>query len=78
MRPLLSITYPQGFQKSKKFGHRTLGSEGKKTENLVRKCDGQTNRHAYGHFDLKKESVQRAYSLKIPHTGDTDSFEVCG
>ena len=62
MRQLLSITYPQGFQKSKKFGHCTLGSEGKKTENLVRKCDGQTNRHAYRHFDLKKESVQRAYS----------------
>ena len=31
LRPLLSITFPQGFQKSKKFGHWTLGSGGKKT-----------------------------------------------
>ena len=31
LRPLLSITFPQGFRKSKKFGHWTLGSGGKKT-----------------------------------------------
>ena len=31
MRPLFSITFPQGFQKSKKFGHWTLGSGGKNT-----------------------------------------------
>ena len=31
LRPLLSITFPQGFRKSKKFGHWTLRSEGKKT-----------------------------------------------
>ena len=31
LRPLLSITFPQGFQKSKKFGHWTSGSGGKKT-----------------------------------------------
>ena len=31
LRPLLSITFPQGFQKSKKFLHWTLGSGGKKT-----------------------------------------------
>ena len=30
LRPLLSITFPQGFRKSKKFGHWTLGSGGKK------------------------------------------------
>ena len=29
LRPLLSITVPQGFRKSKKFGHWTLGSGGK-------------------------------------------------
>ena len=34
MRPLLSITFPQGFRKSKKFGHWTSGSEGKKTFKL--------------------------------------------
>ena len=31
LRPLLSITFPQGSWKSKKFGHWTLGSGGKKT-----------------------------------------------
>ena len=31
LRPLLSITFPLKFQKSKKFGHWTSGSEGKKT-----------------------------------------------
>ena len=31
LRPLLSITFPQGFQKSKKFGHCTFGSGGKNT-----------------------------------------------
>ena len=31
LRPLLSITFPQEFQKSKKFGHLTSGSWGKKT-----------------------------------------------
>ena len=30
LRPLLSITFPQGFRESKKFGHWTLGSGGKK------------------------------------------------
>ena len=31
LRPLLSITFFQGFQISKKFGHWTSGSGGKKT-----------------------------------------------
>ena len=31
LRPLLSITFPQGFQISKIIGHPTLGSGGKKT-----------------------------------------------
>ena len=30
MRPLLSITFPQGFQKSKMFGYKTVESGGKK------------------------------------------------
>ena len=30
-RPLLSITFPQGFRISKNIGHPTLGSGGKKT-----------------------------------------------
>ena len=31
LRPILSITFPQGFRKFKMFGHLTLGSGGKKT-----------------------------------------------
>ena len=31
MRPLLSITFSQGFRISKNIGHPTLGSGGKKT-----------------------------------------------
>ena len=31
LRPLLSITFPKKFRKSKKFGHWTSGSKGKKT-----------------------------------------------
>ena len=31
LRPLLFITFPQGFRISKKFGHWTSGSGGKKT-----------------------------------------------
>ena len=31
LRPLISITFPQGFRKSKKFGQSTSGSGSKKT-----------------------------------------------
>ena len=31
MKPFLSITLPQGFQKFNKFGHRTMGTGDKKT-----------------------------------------------
>ena len=71
LRPLLSITFPQGFRKSKMLGYWTLGSGGK-----------QTNRHTYGHLNLQNESAQRADSLKtlkkIPHTGDKASLDRCG
>ena len=39
LRPLISITFPQGFQISKHFGHRTLGSRGKKTLNGTSKVN---------------------------------------
>jgi hypothetical protein len=39
LRALLSITFPQGFGKSKKFGHWTLGSGKKRPLNGVRKTD---------------------------------------
>ena len=48
LRPLLSITFPQGFQKSKKFGH---WSRIEKVRTDI-------------HFDLQKESAQMANSLK--------------
>ena len=50
LRPLLSITFPQGFQKSKKFGHWTLGSGGKKT--FKRGEQSVTDKHTYGNIDL--------------------------
>ena len=36
-RPLLSITFPQGLKKSKKLGHQTSGSGGKRGLNEVNK-----------------------------------------
>ena len=51
LRPLLSITFPQGFQISKNIGHPTSGSGGKKTfkrylksEQTDVQTDGRTNR----------------------------------
>ena len=59
VRPLLSITFPQWFRISKKFGHWTLGSGSKKTikrsEKVWRtntKTNTQTHKRTYGHFDL--------------------------
>ena len=58
-RPLLSITFPQGFRISKNIGHPTSGSGGKKTvkrylksEHTDRQTDKQTHKQTYGHFDL--------------------------
>ena len=39
---------------------------------------GQTDRQTHGHRDSMTESAQWANSLKIPHTGDTESLGVCG
>ena len=50
MRPLLSITFPQGFQISKNIGHPTLGSGGKKTVKRYLKSeqtDKQTDRQTH-------------------------------
>ena len=47
LRPLLPITFPQGFPKSKKFGHWTLGSGGKKTGK-------QSEKHQYQNIPLSK------------------------
>ena len=53
-RPLLSITFPQGFRISRNIGHPTLGSWGKKTfkqylesEHTNRRTDTQTDISTY-------------------------------
>ena len=55
MRPLLSITFPQGFRIFKDIGRPTFGSGGKKTFKRYLKSE-QTDRHTHGqtdgHFDL--------------------------
>ena len=74
IRPLLSITFPQGFRISKNIGHPTSGSGGKKTvkrylksEQTKTQTDGQTNTQTDGHFNLQKASAQRADALKKMH-----------
>ena len=59
LRPLLSITLPQGFQSSKNIGHPTSGSGGKKTfkrylksEHTDEQTHGQTHGQTDGHFNL--------------------------
>ena len=43
LRPLLFITFPQGFLKSKKIGHWTSGSGGKKPIKWSEKHQFQKN-----------------------------------
>ena len=43
MRPFISITFPKGFKKSKKFGHWTSGSGGKSCLNGMRNTDTKKN-----------------------------------
>ena len=50
LRLLLSITFPQGFPKSKQFGYWPSGSGGEKTvkrSEKVRQRNKQTNRHTH-------------------------------
>ena len=68
MRPLLSITFPQGFRKSKKFGHWTLGSGGKKKESES-VTDKQTDGQTFRHFDKKKFKGQKAIQIKYGGKG---------
>ena len=60
VRPLLSITFPQGFRISKNIGHPTSGSGNKKTvkrylksEQTDRRTDGQTDRRTDGQMDRR-------------------------
>ena len=67
LRPLLSITFPQGFRIYKNIGHPTSGSGVKKTLKRYLKSE-QTDRHTEtqtdGQIDLQKASAQRADALK--------------
>ena len=56
LRPLLSITFPPGFKKSKKFGRRILGSGDKKT--LKR-----SEKHGYQKVLLSKAKLAQKQSL---------------
>ena len=47
LRPLLFITFPQGFQNTKMFGHETLASGGKKNVKL-------SDKHRYQKILLSK------------------------
>ena len=52
LRPLLSITFPQGFRISKHIGHPTLGSGGKKNVKRYLKSE-QTDGRTGGHTDRR-------------------------
>ena len=55
LRPLLSITFPQGFRISKNIGHPTSGRGGKKTLKRYLKSehtDGQTHRRTNTQTDI--------------------------
>ena len=59
LRPLLSITFPQGFRISKNIRHPTSGSGGKKTvkqylksEQTDTRTDGQTDTRTDGQTDI--------------------------
>ena len=52
LRPLLSITFPQGFRICKNIGHPTLGSLGKKTFKRYLKSE-HTDTHTNGRTDRR-------------------------
>ena len=51
VRPLLSITFPQGFRISKNIGHPTSGSGGKKTVKRYLKSE-HTDKQTHKHMDI--------------------------
>ena len=64
LRPLLSITFPQGFRIFKNIGHPTLGKGGKKTfkrylksEQTDKQTDKQTHRQTYRRTNRLIESI---------------------
>ena len=62
VRPLLSITFPQGFRISKNIGHLTSGRGGKKTVKRYLKSE-QTDRHTHKRTD---KSTYRKHRPKGP------------
>ena len=64
MRPLLSSTFPQGFQISKNFGHSTSGSGGKIGIKIQYIKRGQTHRQTHRLCSYQIEWAQWADSMK--------------
>ena len=67
LRPLLSITFPQGFRISKNIGHPTLGNEGEKTLKKDRKPK-KTEKSEEKNFFLRGDF--RQFSNKNVHIWD--------
>ena len=69
LRPLLSITFPQGFRISNKIGHPTSGSGGKKTVKLYLKSE-QTHRQTDRRTDRRTDkSTYRKHRPRGPMLG---------
>ena len=73
MRPLLSITFPQGFRISRNTGHPTLGSGGKKTVKRYLKSE-HTDRQTNKYMDISTHRKHRPRGLAY-HPDEIDSRE---
>ena len=66
LRPLLSITFPQGFRISKNIGHPTSGSGGKKTFKRYLKSE-HTDRQTYKQTDRPTDILTyRKHRPRVP------------
>ena len=82
MRPLLTITFPQGFRIFKGFGHPTLGSGGKKTfnwylksEQTDKQTDIQTDKQTYKQTDTQTDnSTYRKHQKSVKQFLYKDHF----
>ena len=78
LRPLLSITFPQGFRISRNIGHPTLGSGGKKTFKWFLKSehtDGQTDGRTDRQTD--RQTDRRTFRLIESIGPEGRCFEKC-
>ena len=61
LRPLLSITFPQGFRISKNIGHPTSGSGGKKTVKRYLKVKKVKKKNFFLHGDFRQFSNKNVH-----------------